>query len=179
MARSDAEGDCAESAVGRRMGVAASDGHSGVNQSLFGHNDVYNALFSGCGVEESDAVILAVLADCRKHFVCGRTFVGFRAVVRRDYMVYCGVCARGIFYGKLERAEHTERLGTRHFVKQVRAHKQLCRAVGQFSDGVFFPNFFKKRFFHMLRFKCFKKIGAEFVDESENIRTKMKSAPCE
>ncbi len=167
LACTDTECDCAECAVGRRVRVSAGDRHSGVDKPLLGHYNVDYALFARRGVEESYSVVGAIFADCREHFVSHCALVRLGAVVRGDDVVDCCVCARRIFYGKFERAEHTERLRACYFVEKVRAYEQLSGAVGQFPYGVFFPDFFKKRLFHncccMLKYSsCRAESGADF-----------------
>ena len=44
LARADAEGQRAERAVGRGVGVAADDGHAGLGEALLGADDVHDAL---------------------------------------------------------------------------------------------------------------------------------------
>jgi len=44
LARTDTEGQRAERPMGRGVGIAANDGHPGLGKSLFGPDDVDNAL---------------------------------------------------------------------------------------------------------------------------------------
>ena len=148
LARADAEGDGAESAVGGRVGIAAGDGRAGLGDALLGADDVDDALLAAGDVEKLDAVVGAVFAEFLDHRVGEGVGKRLLALVRGDDVIHRGERALREEHLEPKVAEHAESLRAGDLVDEVRADEQLGHAVGQLAHGVSFPDFVEQGFSH-------------------------------
>ncbi len=137
-----------EGPVGGGVGVSAGDGCARLGDSLFGTDDMDNALFSRGDVEESDSKIGAIFAEFLDHGVGQGVLEGLDPLVSRDDMVDRGEGALGECHFQAEVPEHSKRLRAGHLMDQVGPDEELGGAVGKFFHGMPVPDFLEKRFTH-------------------------------
>ncbi len=135
LAGADAERDRSEGTVGRRVGVPAGDGRSGLGNALLGADDVDDALFTGGQVEISDAEVITVFPDSIDH-LRGQRIGGLVLVNRRHDVVDRRERALGEFHLQPQVAEHAERLRGRDLMDEVGADEELRAPVGQRAHAV-------------------------------------------
>ena len=136
----DAEGERAERAMRRGMGVAADDGHAGQGEALLGADDVHDALANVVDVEQRDAELAAVLLqgldlDARLLFGDALRTIGGRHVVVGDRQGGVGAAHRATAL-----AQALERLRARHLVHQMTVDVQQAGAVVLLVDQVRLPD---------------------------------------
>ena len=136
----DAEGEGPEGAVGRRVAVAAHDGHARLGQPLLGTDDVDDALVGVAHRVAGNAELGAVV---RQHLeLLGRDGVGHRLVdVGGGHVVVSGGDGEvGPMDGPTGEAEPVECLGGGHLVDQVQVDEENVRLVVANVDHVAVPN---------------------------------------
>jgi hypothetical protein len=144
LTRTNAEGDRAERAVGRRVRIAAGDRGARLGDALLGADDVHDALLARRAIKEGDAKIRAVLAQFIHHGLGQRIVVRLNHLVGRHDVVDRG--KRAVRHEDLEAqiAHHAERLRARDLMNQVCADEELGLAVGQRAHSVRVPDFLEE-----------------------------------
>jgi len=113
-------------------------------------DDMDNALISGGEVKKGDSGLGAVFTQFLDHRIGKGIGEGFGPLVGRHNVVHGRKGTLRVENLEAKVADHTESLGARDFMNEVRADQKLCPAVGESADGVFLPNLIKKRFTHSL-----------------------------
>ena len=151
LARPDPEGDGAEGAVGRRVAVAAGDGHAGLGEAELGADDVDDALAAAGGVEEGDPELLAARLEVGGHRLGHRVGEGPGRVLRRDDVVEGREGAVRAEDLQAALPEHLEGLGAGDLVDEVEPDEELAVAGGESADGVGVPDAVEQGLRHAAR----------------------------
>ena len=140
LAGADAEGERSEGAVGRRVTVAAHHGHAGQDETLFGSDDVDNALADIVHAVKLDAELGAILfqgfdLDARLLVIDAEV-----TVVCRDVVIGNGENRLGPAQFASVIAQTFEGLRARHLVHQVTVDIDDGRAVAVQGDNMGIPD---------------------------------------
>ena len=130
---------------GRGVGIAAGDGHPGVDQAELGADDVHDALAPGGEVEELEAVALHVRLEGGHHRLRLAVGVGPRLVVGGDDVV--DGCHRPVEVRHPEPAfgQHVEGLRGGHLMGEVQADEELVLPGRKPGHDVRVPDLVVKR----------------------------------
>ena len=148
LACADAKSDRSECTVRGGVGVAAGDRGAGLRDTLFGTDDMNDALLAAGKIEEGNSGFGAVLTEFLHHGVGERVGEGLGSLVGR-YDVIDG-CEGAVRIENLESevTNHAKGLGAGHLVNEVSADQKLGASVRERANGVFLPDLIKKRFGH-------------------------------
>jgi len=154
LAGADAEGQSAERTVRAGVAVAAHNGHARLRHAHLRPHYVDDALHVALDVPQSDAEILAVLAQ-GTHL--GRCVAGPQRNVqtaRGDGMVHCGECALRAAHLQPALAQHPERLRRSDLVDQVCVDVEHHWRARVLRHHMRIPNFFKQCLAHVISSEC-------------------------
>ncbi len=137
----DPERQRSEGAVRGRVRIAANDRHAGLGVAVLGADDVNDSLANIVNVEQSDAELFAVLAECLNLFATDRIGDGQTAVAGGNIVIGRRDRSFGPADGALVDPQTLERLGAGHFVDQVQIDVDDGRPRFGGIDDVLFPDF--------------------------------------
>ena len=143
-ARADAECERAESAVGRRVAIAADDCHAGLCVALLGADNVDNPLPRVVNIVQRDAELFTVVAK-RIDLLLRDRVENWQTAIGRGNVV---VDRRQRQFRSANRpageAEAFKRLRARNFVHQMQVDIQNRLPAGLVVDDVIVPDFFEQ-----------------------------------
>ncbi len=146
LGRADAEGQCAERAVGARVAVAADDGLAGLGCAEFGPDDVHDATMLAVVTVQLEPECIAVILQCPDLF--RRAFADDGQVLETAErhggrrVIHRAQGQLGTPYADAFLAQHRERLRRRDLVDQVQVDVENRRGVGGLVlDEMFEPDF--------------------------------------
>jgi hypothetical protein len=151
LARPDAKGERADAAVARRVAVAANDRCAGQRKTLFGADDMNDALLGRDRVDVTDAELGRVLLQrrqLRRAFGVGdRQPVARRILARRRRHIMVGHRERqvGAAHRAAARAKPGKGLRAGDFMDEVAVDEDQAGAVAAPFDDMRVPDFFVKR----------------------------------
>ena len=117
--RSNAKRECAKRAVRAGMTVATDDRHARLSQTQLRPNHVHDALFGRVDVEQLNAKLFAVAAEC--FHLIGRYRIGdWQTAIRRgDIMINRSESEIRTTNSSARLSQALKRLGRRHLVDEV------------------------------------------------------------
>ncbi len=146
--RADAECDCTEGAVGRRVAVAARDRHARLRETELGSDHVHDPLVVRVGGPQRDAEVAAIAFERRGHVLRHHVDEGTLLRQRRHDVIDCGKSTTGKRDAPPMPAQIIERLRSRHLMNQMKPDEQLRLSGRQRADRVRAPHFFEQRLGH-------------------------------
>ncbi len=115
---------------------------------------MHDPLAPGVDVEERNAELLARLLEGLDHSLGEVVLEGALAVVGRDDVIDGGERSLRHHHGKVEIAQHAERLRARHLVDEVQPDQELRLSPRQHPHRVQVPHLVEKALAHLRFLAC-------------------------